>query len=64
MSNSQNNSRRQFIKNISMATAIIAGGSIQSLTATEAYDLRKKVALRFVVASDFHYGQPKTEFEA
>jgi 3',5'-cyclic AMP phosphodiesterase CpdA len=64
MSNSPHNSRRQFIKNISFATALIAGGSFKSLTASEVFDMRKKVALRFVVASDFHYGQPKTEFEA
>ena len=59
-----NISRRSFIKNISAASVILLGGGIQSLTATEVFEKRKKVKLRFVVASDGHYGQPKTEFDA
>ena len=39
-------------------------GKISDLSGAEVYRLRKKVKLRFVVASDAHYGQPKTEFDA
>ena len=56
--------RRSFLKNISVATAILLGGGIQELSAADVYERRKKVKLRFVVASDGHYGQPKTEFDA
>ena len=56
--------RRSFIKNMSIASAILLTGDLQSLTAAEVYEQRKKVKLRFAVASDAHYGQPKTEFEA
>jgi Icc protein len=61
--NSQNNSRRSFIRNISMATAFFMTGKVGRISAEEVYDFRKKVALRFVVASDAHYGQPKTLFD-
>ena len=57
------NSRRSFIRNVSFATAFLLSGKISSLTAAEVYELKKKVALRFVVASDAHYGQPKTLFD-
>ena len=57
-------SRRSFIRNISFATAFLAGGSLQKLSASEVESLKSNVALRFVVASDAHYGQPKTEFDA
>lgn len=57
------NPRRSFIRNISFATAFLLSGKLRSLSAAEVYDLRKKVALRFVVASDAHYGQPKTEYD-
>lgn len=56
--------RRSFIKNISFASALLMGGGIESLSATDILERRKKVKLRFVVASDAHYGQPKTEFDA
>jgi DNA repair exonuclease SbcCD nuclease subunit len=56
--------RRSFIKDISCATAILLGGGIQTLSAAEVFERRKRVKLRFVVASDGHYGQPKTEYEA
>ena len=59
-----NISRRSFIKNISFASALLVGGGIETLSATEVFERRKKVKLRFVVASDGHYGQPKTEFDA
>jgi 3',5'-cyclic AMP phosphodiesterase CpdA len=57
-------SRRSFIRNISFASAFLLSGKISDLTGAEVYSLRKKVKLRFVVASDAHYGQPKTEFDA
>ncbi len=56
--------RRSFIKDISFASIILIGGGIESLSAAEVFERRKRVKLRFVVASDGHYGQPKTEFEA
>lgn len=58
-----NHSRRSFIRNISMATAFFMTGKAGRVSAEEVYALRKKVALRFVVASDSHYGQPKTLFD-
>ena len=57
------NSRRIFIRNISFATAFLLSGKITNLSAEEVYHLKKKVQLRFVVASDAHYGQPKTLFD-
>ncbi len=56
-------SRRTFIRNLSMASAILLTGRIQFLSAAEVYGLRNKVRLRFVVASDAHFGQPNTNFE-
>lgn len=56
-------SRRSFLRNISFASVFLLGGGIRNLSAAEVYGLRKKVALRFVVASDSHYGQPKTDFD-
>ena len=57
------NSRRSFIRNISFATAFLLTGKVTNLTAEEVYHLKKKVLLRFVVASDAHYGQPNTLFD-
>ena len=57
-------SRRSFIKNMGFASAILLGGGIHPLSAAEVFERRKKVKLRFAVASDGHYGQPKTEFDA
>lgn len=64
LQNSPTSTRRSFIRNISMATALLATGKISGLSAETVYALRKKVALRFVVASDGHYGQPNTQFDA
>lgn len=61
--NSKVSSRRSFIRDLSFASVFLLGGGIQNLSAAEVYGLRKKVALRFVVASDSHYGQPKTDFD-
>lgn len=56
-------SRRSFIRNVSFASLFLLGGCIHPLSAEEVYRLRRKVSLRFVVASDSHYGQPKTDFD-
>ena len=55
-------SRRRFIQQISFASALLLTGRITDLSAEEVYDLKAKVKLRFVLASDFHYGQPNTAF--
>ena len=54
------NSRRSFLKNISLTALLFAGGGIKFLSEAEAGALRKKVIYRFVIASDGHYGQPGT----
>jgi len=56
-------SRRKFIKNISLASAFLLTGKWTTLTAAEVMSYRDKVKLRFVVASDAHYGQPGTPYE-
>ncbi|WP_337040924.1 metallophosphoesterase family protein [Emticicia sp. 17c] len=53
--------RSEFIKNISLATVLLADGSIIPALGTES--LKTKNKLRFVVASDGHYGQSKTDFQ-
>jgi len=55
--------RRRFIKQISFASALLLTGRITSLSAEEVYGLKAKVKLRFVLASDFHYGQAQTAFD-
>ena len=42
---------------------LMTGGIIHRLQAEDVFDLKKKVKLRFLVASDNHYGQPNTAFE-
>ncbi len=56
-------SRRKFIRNISVASLLAVGGKLTNLTAAEVFQFRNKVVLRFVVASDIHYGQPKTLYD-
>lgn len=56
-------SRRSFIRNVSFATAFLLTGNIRKLSAAEVYRMRGKAAMRFVVASDVHYGQPGTAFD-
>lgn len=55
--------RRKFIQQISLASALLLSGRITDLSAEEVYGLKAKVKLRFVLASDFHYGQPNTKFD-
>jgi 3',5'-cyclic AMP phosphodiesterase CpdA len=57
------NSRRNFIKNISAITAILFTGDISILSAKEVWNQQSNVILRFIVASDFHYGQSNTQFD-
>jgi hypothetical protein len=56
-----NLSRRVFLKNISSASLVLLGGSVIKLSSAEAAVLQKKSSLRFVVASDGHYGQAGTD---
>jgi len=56
-------SRRRFIQQISLASALLLTGRITDLSAEEVYELKARVKLRFAVASDFHYGQPKTNYD-
>ena len=62
--NYQNASRRSFLKNVSFATAFYAVGGFKKINASTVFEYRNKVALRFVVASDAHYGQPGTPYDA
>ncbi len=57
-------SRREFIKQVSSASLLLWGGSVLRITSAEAEALTKKSTLRFIVASDGHYGQPETEFDS
>ncbi len=61
--NIKSESRRKFIQQISIASALLIGGRITDLSAEEVLGLKAKVKLRFVLASDFHYGQPGTAFD-
>lgn len=58
------NSRRSFIKQVSFASILLASGKLNSISAAQLFDQKDKVVLRFVVASDAHYGQPNTEYQA
>ena len=65
MSNkSLQNSRRSFIKQVSFASIFLASGKLNSISAAELFDQKDNVVLRFVVASDSHYGQPNTDYQA
>ncbi|HQR94037.1 MAG TPA: metallophosphoesterase [Sediminibacterium sp.] len=65
MSNkSLENSRRSFIKQVSFASILLASGKWNSISAASLFNQKDNVLLRFVVASDAHYGQPNTEYQA
>ena len=53
--------RRQFIKSFSVAFFLINGKTI--LASDLSQFEKKKLALRFVVLSDGHFGQPKTNYK-
>jgi hypothetical protein len=61
--NNLETSRRHFIRNISFASAFLITGKVTPLSANDVIGLKSKVKLRFVVASDIHYGQPDTLYE-
>ena len=61
--NLKDQTRRKFIQQISLASALLLSGKITNLSAAEVYGLKAKVKLRFALASDFHYGQPDTPFD-
>lgn len=53
--------RRKFIRNLSGAVFLING---QTLLASQNFPMKgKKRILRFAVASDIHFGQPKTPYQ-
>jgi predicted phosphodiesterase len=64
MKNQDQISRRHFVKNISFASAFFMGGGFQSLSTQDVDALKDQVKMRFAVASDAHYGQPNTPYEA
>ncbi len=58
-------SRREFLRSTLKAAVIIgAGNSLQSFAnGSFVLPARSKVALRFAIASDGHYGQPETQYD-
>lgn len=60
---SHSSSRRSFIRNLSLTSAILLSGKIRAISAWEHDQLQSKTVLRFAIASDLHYGQPKTPFD-
>jgi hypothetical protein len=58
--------RRRFIGQTIRAAMLISAGNVLQSFAPGTFGLpdRKKVKLRFALASDGHYGQPKTDFGA
>ncbi len=56
-------SRRDFIKNISSAFLFTGLGGLQAVSAATISGNRDQVKLRFILASDAHYGQPNTLFD-
>jgi len=59
-------SRRKFIGNAFRGAVLLSAGNLLQAYDATAYGLppARKVKLRFAIASDGHYGQPKTEFAA
>jgi hypothetical protein len=53
-------SRRAFVKNLSLTALLITAGGIKIISGEELNPYRKKIKLRFAIASDGHYGQPDT----
>ncbi|MFS4415203.1 metallophosphoesterase family protein [Maribacter sp. 2307ULW6-5] len=59
-----NNGRRAFIGQFAAAATLITSTGVKNLWAAGPLSWESDVALRFVVASDAHYGQPKTPYRA
>lgn len=57
-------SRRKFIRDLSFTATLLLGGKISWLSAAETRAMQQDTLLRFAVASDAHYGQPDTKYEA
>lgn len=57
-------SRRDFLVRFSAAATLISAGGFEKLLAKELFKVQPRVKLRFIVASDAHYGQPKTASKA
>jgi hypothetical protein len=56
--------RRDFIKYTTPVIILLANGKIVQASETDPYEWsRRKIKLRFAVASDGHYGEPKTDYE-
>lgn len=56
--------RRDFLRYSTPVVLLLANGKIVQASETDPYEWSKrKIKLRFAVASDGHYGQPKTPFE-
>ena len=53
-------SRRSFLKDTSLTALLLAGTGFRQLSGDELENTRKKVILRFALASDGHYGQANT----
>ncbi|MEP6751021.1 MAG: metallophosphoesterase [Bacteroidota bacterium] len=56
--------RRDFIRYTTPVIILLANGKIIKASETDPYDWsKKKIKLRFAVASDGHYGEPKTDYD-
>jgi len=55
--------RRKFLQQSSAAMLILSSGKILKLSESYEHWVAKKPRLRFVIASDGHYGQKDTEYE-
>jgi predicted MPP superfamily phosphohydrolase len=55
-------SRRDFLKNLGLSAAFSISGGFTTMASPDFFDAKNKVKLRFLVASDFHFGQAKTDF--
>jgi hypothetical protein len=56
--------RRDFLKYTGPVILLLANGKIVQASETDPFEWSKrKIKLRFAVASDGHYGQPNTEYE-
>ena len=56
--------RRDFIKYTTPVIILLANGKIVQASETDPYEWNKrKIKLRFAVASDGHYGEPRTDYE-
>lgn len=56
--------RRDFIRAVSSASLVLAGGSVINIAPAAAAGLSKNAVLRFAIASDGHYGEKGTEFDS